>query len=47
MVVMPMARQIGVFTNRMSKAATMIIIGITLKTTVYSFNVLSERSISD
>ena len=44
---MPIARQVGVFTNRITNAAMIIRIGITLNTTLYSFKVPSARSISD
>ena len=43
---MLIALQVGVLKNIMSKAATIIIIGITLKTIVlYSFSVASDRDI--
>ena len=47
MVVIMLARQMGVLTNKMTRAQAMIINGITLKTTLYSFKVLSTRAVSD
>ena len=46
-VVILIARHVGVLINSITNAATMIKIGITLNTTLYSFKVLSARLISD
>ena len=46
-VVMPIARQVGVFINKITNAEIIIKIGITLKTVVYSFKVYSVRCTSD
>ena len=42
-----LALQVGELMKSINKAAIMMSIGMTLKTTVYSFRVLSVRSISD
>ena len=48
MVVITLARHMGVLTNSIINAQAMIMSGMAVKTTfVYSFNVLSVRSISD
>lgn len=46
-VVMLTALIVAELKNKIKSAATIINMGITLKTTLYSFKVLSVRSISD